>query len=125
MRIWEIDFTKVGCTFQDSNDNEWVIGENMNLYCEHLSGAKFEIKNWYSLHELLIVEFTEVINWSKVAVDTPVWVRTREYDKWSHRHFSGYDNTNVFCFIEGKTSHTETIASKWNYCSLTDPNKGE
>ena len=129
MKIWEIDLTKVGSVFEDSNDNDWVVENDMNLYCENMSNTKIPIKDWYSLHEMLTVDFTEVIDWSKVAVDTPVWCRSSMEDSWEDRHFKCVENNRYACFEHGRTSHTvknkTTCGTHWGYCSLTDPDKGE
>ena len=43
-------------------------------------------------------------DWSKVAVDTPIYVREDETDEWSPRYFTKYENGMVFAWDDGMTS---------------------
>jgi hypothetical protein len=58
-------------------------------------------------------------DWSKVAVDTPIWVR--DGDRWLTRHFAKYDK-KVYAFVNGGTSHTCGYLQNWNQATLTNPN---
>ena len=58
-------------------------------------------------------------DWSKVAVDTPVWVNT--YSGWMKRHFARVEDGLVFCFDDGRTSFTQLRTCGWAQASLTDP----
>lgn len=61
------------------------------------------------------------VDWSKVLVDTPVWVRDCEKARWNSRHFKEVDNGYYSCFHGGLTSHTTHITSPWVLISLTEP----
>ncbi len=119
MRIWEIDLEK-GKKYEDQKGLIWTVHQD-----ELVDSKMLEINVEYDLRELLNIDFTEVIDWSKVAVDTPVWVRNSENALWETRHFSHFKNELIYCFDNGRTSHTEKFTCGWNHCSLTDPNKGE
>lgn len=43
-------------------------------------------------------------DWSKVAVDTPIYVREDETDEWLPRYFAKYENGMVFTWDDGMTS---------------------
>jgi len=58
-------------------------------------------------------------DWSKVAVDTPVWVNT--FSGWMKRHFARVEAGLIFCFDDGRTSFTELRTCGWAQASLTDP----
>ena len=65
----------------------------------------------------------EIIDWSKVAVDTPVWVRNNTCDKWIKRHFTKYEYGKVFTFDDGRTSWSVTgnfEISPWEYAKLAE-----
>jgi hypothetical protein len=83
---------------------------------ERLASCKHEIED-------ITLGTTPPVNWSKVAVDTPIWVRGLLDQKWLPRHFSHYDGWYIYAFNLGTTSHTSTqSAVKWNMGSLEDPN---
>ena len=63
-------------------------------------------------------EFQRVADWSKVAVDTKVWVRARHGCEWLKRHFAFRENGVVYCFLDGGTSWTEKRTTDWKYCKL-------
>lgn len=58
-------------------------------------------------------EYEELpVNWSKVAVDTPILVRDYEEDAWGKRYFAKYENGMVYAWDEGTTS--------WSACESND-----
>ena len=44
------------------------------------------------------------VDWSKVAVDTPILVRDSEEESWRKRHFAKYENGTVYAWGNGTTS---------------------
>lgn len=68
------------------------------------------------------------VDWSKVAVDTPILVKRFEHNDWSRRYFSHYENENGFvcAFSDGKTSWTADNDDwkDWNYAKLAEDNNG-
>ena len=129
MKIWEIDLTLEGKLFEDSKGTKWFVNENEGLSRGTLMKyVDQQIEDHYTLKQLFDLTFTEVTYWSKVEVDTPVWVWNLDKKNCSKRHFSHFDGTKFKCFDSGKTSHTDMLNGRlitWEYCSLTDPNKGE
>jgi hypothetical protein len=59
------------------------------------------------------------IDWSKVAIDTPVWCRLT--GDWYKRHFAGVEKGTLKAWINGYTSHTITVADSWPEMRLTKP----
>lgn len=62
------------------------------------------------------------VDWSKVAVDTPVLVKFYSYGNWIRRHFAKYQNGYVYTFNNGTTSWSNDdggIAS-WKYAKLAE-----
>ena len=44
------------------------------------------------------------VDWSKVAVDTPILVRDSREEAWRKRHFAKYENETVYAWGNGTTS---------------------
>lgn len=59
----------------------------------------------YNFHEWLNSEYVEPpVDWSKVAVDTPILVKDYEEGEWVRRHFAKYENNTVYTWSAGSTS---------------------
>lgn len=57
-----------------------------------------------------IGKYLGITDWSKVAVDTPIFVK---YDgQYIHRHFAHYKDNRVYFYPDGKTSWT-AISKDW------------
>ena len=62
------------------------------------------------------------VDWSKVAVDTPILVRDSEKESWRKRYFAKYDNGKVYTWLVGATSwsaHRSNIAC-WGMAKLAE-----
>ena len=44
------------------------------------------------------------VDWSKVAVDTPILVRDSSFSEWGKRYFAKYENGIVYAWSNGTTS---------------------
>lgn len=68
-------------------------------------------------------------DWSKVKVDTPILVRSREDEPWKVRYFARYENENegVYCWFNGATSYTviDNEMSLWFFVKLPTPEELE
>ena len=67
-------------------------------------------------------ELEPEVDWSKIAVDTPILVRDSENGGWRKRHFAKYKNGKVFTWGSGKTSWSDYDGCMydWNYAKLSD-----
>ena len=54
------------------------------------------------------------VDWSKVAVDTPIFVRDSEANEWRKRYFAKYDNGRVYAWAGGATSWSAERSSNVN-----------
>lgn len=52
------------------------------------------------------------VDWSKVAVDTPILVKDSKEDMWEKRHFAKYEDNTVYAWYRGTTS--------WSACKSDD-----
>ena len=66
------------------------------------------------------------IDWSKVAVDTPILVRDKEKGKWHKRYFAKFKNGVVSAWYNGATSWSEDGKSsrEWRQAKLAEDENG-
>ena len=50
------------------------------------------------------------IDWSKVEIDTPIFVRNYGADEWYRRHFAFYKDGKVYAYVDGRSSFTSEIS---------------
>lgn len=63
------------------------------------------------------------VDWSKVAVDTPILVRDSEEEAWRKRHFAKYENGIVYAWGYGATSWSARGSgdiSDWKMAKLAE-----
>lgn len=67
-------------------------------------------------------QYTESeIDWSKVPVDTKIYVRDSEYEQLLPRYFAKYENNKVYAWCTGATSFSaKDNATKWKYAKLAE-----
>lgn len=61
------------------------------------------------------------VDWSKVAVDTKIFVKDSESGEWLPMHFAKYEDGHVFAFRSGMTSwssHCDMFY--WEYAKLAE-----
>ena len=81
------------------------------------------IESEMHIFDIVNGEFEEVMDWSKVPVDTKVLV-SDDGKEWNRRHFAKYEDGKVYCFNDGYTSFTIvdyaylSNATPWEYCKL-------
>lgn len=79
---------------------------------------KCDIQKWAN------AEYVEPpIDWSKVAVDTPILVRYSESDTWARRYFAKYEDNTVYAWGNGTTSWSvpnSADACGWPYAKLAE-----
>lgn len=64
------------------------------------------------------------VDWSKVPVDTPIYVRGRETDKWKPRYFAKYQDGLVHTWSGGTTSWSDSSSTTcWHYAKLAKEDK--
>lgn len=62
------------------------------------------------------------VDWSKVAVDTPIYVRRSEDEQWKKRHFAKYEYGRVHTWCDGATSWSSDadITVIWEFAKLAE-----
>ena len=108
----------------------FIDGENKGKWeIEEIGKGEFEFFNVegkpldeiYFISQIARMEFREVIDWSKVPVDTKVLVSKNGKD-WYRRYFAKYVDGVVYCFDSGATSFSvqDVILdiTGWKYAKL-------
>lgn len=80
------------------------------MYCD---GEKYPFVSYFSTlvaedlltdrNYIAIEDYIDVVDWSKVSVDTPILVKDNYEDCWYKRYFAKYENGVVFVFSCGST----------------------
>lgn len=76
-----------------------------------------------SLREWAEKEYEEqTVDWSNVAVDTPIYVRRSEDEQWKKRHFAKYEYGKVHTWCDGTTSWSSDadITCVWEFAKLAE-----
>lgn len=60
------------------------------------------------------------IDWSKVAVDTPILVRDNSFSEWGKRYFAKYENGGVYAWSNGTTSWSGDRWTPWKLAKLPE-----
>ena len=58
------------------------------------------------------------VDWSKVAVDTPILVRDSREEAWRKRYFAKYENGKVYTWLGGATSWSADRSSDIAYWKM-------
>ena len=87
------------------NKGKWEIEEIRKGEFEFFNVEGKPLDEIYFISQIARMEFREVIDWSKVPVDTKVLV-SNDGKEWSRRHFAEYKDGKVYCFNSGVTSFT-------------------
>ena len=116
----------VGKRYKTNEDNEnvYVITKGVNrFYLEVIRGI--ERHTCIISSDLLERDFEEIIDWSKVAVDTKILVAdfTCNDDEivWKKRHFAKYENGKIYAWDNGFTSFTidsDDLCTSWDFVKL-------
>lgn len=64
-------------------------------------------------------------DWTKVPVDTKIFVKEFEEDEWDKRHFAKFENGEVYAYSDGNTSFTTDIVSPWKFAKLYNEKENE
>lgn len=75
----------------------------------------------------LVMNYEIPVDYTKVPVDTPIYVRDSEEENWYPRHFAKFENEKVFTWMDGSTSFSaKNNPDKmigWRLAKLKDPVK--
>lgn len=97
--------------------------EPMNLDCHSIScDVCHHLFSVWLLNEYKKPEKPE-IDWSKVSVDTKIYVRDATYESWTKRYFAKYEDGNIYAWDCGFTSWSAVSEEQvvlWKYAKLAE-----
>lgn len=70
-----------------------------------------------------VAEYLNIVDWSKVAIDTPILVRNSNQKPWIKRYFASFKNDKVRTWDCGSTSWSNGDiheTSEWMYAKLAE-----
>ena len=70
-----------------------------------------------------IAEELDIVDWSKVAVDTPILVKGLGLAEWQNRYFAFFKDGEVYAWCNGATSWScknSNDVSSWKYAKLAE-----
>ena len=103
--------------FYNPDSNSFIASQQKpyfeNNEFEYCTGFKNDFVDGFStevLEDLLrgnnyinIAEELNIVDWSTIKVDTPVYVRDNSDKTWYRRYFAKYENNTVYTFLYGIT----------------------
>lgn len=107
MKIWEIcKKENINKIYVDDKGEKWKVVQKGNKDIFDLYDNENDSISCYGygISELVEMNFEEVIDWSKVSVDTKILVRDRKDEEWKRRYFAKYKDGRVYTWTWGKTS---------------------
>ena len=123
MKAWEIcKKENEGSKYKDSEGTIWEVVSIPSV--QH--GAYYDLKtheeliSGYYMSHIAELDFEEVIDWSKVPVDTKILVSnfgTKQYKA----YFAKYEDGKIYAWDSGRTSFTagfENNMACWDYVKL-------
>lgn len=122
MKVWEIcKKENVGKIYiDDIEEGRWEVGQVGNQDVYDLYDGYGCIISYHSIpiSQLAEMNFEEIIDWSKVPVDTKILVRNYKENKWKKRYFAKYENGTVYAWYNGGTSYSQSDTIDWDCAKL-------
>ena len=117
MKAWEIcKEENVGKKYKDNSGTIWKVFRAVLTTgtCYDLKNNLDEVlsTNFY-MSDLAELDFEEIIDWSKVPVDTKILVRVADHNEWNKRHFAKFENGFIYAWDNGKTSFTSNTKASY------------
>lgn len=100
-----------------SEGRVFVLEESLYYLWLRDEKTKEVIEDNLTLDEILQMDFKEIVDWSKVPVDTKILVSEGGED-WHRRYFAKYEGGRIYAFSDGCTSFTACDESECDYQSV-------
>ena len=121
MSVKFLDMKFDGRKYKDKNGIVWGLDDIKNNFYSNIAGMGISVLTLYYTHKQLVdMEFEEVIDWSKVPIDTKIVVWSSVSKQKYNRHFAGVDSVTgrIKSWDSGRTSFTTGATSTWDNAEL-------
>ena len=120
MKAWEIcNKENVNKLYKNNNGERWKIifccKDNYDIEAEN---GLMHLGELYTIQQIADMDFEEVVDWSKVPVDTKILVKDTIERKWHKRYFAKYEDGVVYTWHNGCTSFTTEETTQWDCAKL-------
>lgn len=102
------------------NKGKWEIEEIREGEFEFFNVEGKPLDEIYFISQIARMEFKEVVDWSKISVDTLVEV-SDDGEKFIKRYFAKYESGLIFVWGDGRSSKTaygKNDVIRWKYAKL-------
>lgn len=97
--------------------------EPMDFDCDNIScDTCHRLFSVWLLNEYKEPEETEV-DWSKIPINTKIYVKDKEKDKWLKRYFARYEKGEIYAWSSDHTSwnaYNRNDTKSWKYAKLAE-----
>ena len=128
----EVDWNKVEVNtpilVRDCDDDRWIKRyfakyENEIIYAWNSGATSWSTSHITGWKYAKLAE--PEVDWSKVKVDTAIYVKASKYGNWFKRHFAEYKNGKIYTWGNGLTSHDTSRMMEWKYAKLAESEESE
>ena len=118
VKFWEMKFD--GTRYKDKTGIVWELDGTKHDFCAQIGDYYAVLTIHYTQKQLVGMEFEEVIDWSKVPIDTKILVWSKITKQKMYRHFAGVDSGTgrVKAWDSGQTSFTTSRWHIWDCAEL-------
>lgn len=113
-REWLLQkFHEMGCNKIDARTSTArfiKLNGTRSVTVGHVPDVMLGMENRQELIDL--AEELGIVDWSKVEVDTPIFVRNSIAEAWKCRYFAEYKDGKVYTWRDGKTSWSNVISDR-------------
>ena len=118
IKFWEIKID--GTQYKDNNEHLWYYDEQKERIIK-VNSNYISITDFYTHKELIKeITFEEIIDWSKIPIDTKILVWSKITKQKMYRHFAGVDSGTgqIKAWDSGQTSFTTSRWHAWDCAEL-------
>ena len=118
VKLLEMKFD--GTKYKDKNGIVWELDGTKDDFCACIGEYYAVLTIHYTQKQLVDMEFEEVVDWSKVPIDTKILVWSKVNKQKYLRYFAGVDSGTgrVRAWDSGQTSFTTTRWNTWDCAEL-------
>ena len=119
-RMYNLGFRKA----EIEDDTLFFFGNKRDCLCPFSPRVQVKCTCFKEKDQLIdIGEYLGIVDWSKVAVDTPILVKDDCDDKWEKAYFAKYEDEIIYAWSSGRTSFSARNKDDtfvWNRAKLVE-----